>query len=97
MSIDIMNNQKAMDPFWTDSAADYLSGLILILFNEAKEEINLGSTQLMVSNLNDDKLENVIELNDLNHINKIENLNNYDKYPELDINKNNYFNFNKLI
>ncbi|MBO6145788.1 MAG: type IV secretory system conjugative DNA transfer family protein [Bacilli bacterium] len=46
----IMHNEKAMDPFWTDSAANYLTGLILILFKEGnEEEINLGSVQMMMS------------------------------------------------
>ena len=32
------------DPFWSNTSADYVTGLILILFKEAKiEEINLGS------------------------------------------------------
>ena len=33
-----------VDPFWTNTSADYVMGLILILFKEGKiEEINLGS------------------------------------------------------
>lgn len=53
----IMHKQDAMDPFWTDSAASYLTGLILTLFKEGKEEaINLGSIQVMIS-----KIENDIE------------------------------------
>lgn len=46
----LMHKQDAMDPFWTDSAASYLTGLILLLFKEAKEEeINLASIQVMAS------------------------------------------------
>lgn len=54
-SCNIMSIQNVIDPFWQDSAADYLSGLILILFNECNDEskINLGSVQLMVSSLNE--------------------------------------------
>ena len=38
------------DPFWTNSAADYLTGLTLILFKEGKkEEINLGSLTMLVN------------------------------------------------
>ena len=36
------------DPFWDNSAADYFTTLVLILFREGKEEeINLGSIQAM--------------------------------------------------
>ena len=46
----LMHDEKTMDPFWTNSAANYLTGLILILFKEGKEEeINLGSVQMMMS------------------------------------------------
>ena len=48
----IMTNQKAMDSFWQDSAASYLTGLILVLFKEGKEdEINLASVQIMISQI----------------------------------------------
>ena len=33
----LMHKQEVMDPFWTDSAASYLTGLIILLFKEAKE------------------------------------------------------------
>ena len=59
----IMHNEKTMDPFWTDSAANYLTGLILILFNEGKEEeINLGSVQMMMSlaDKNSDKFKEYV-------------------------------------
>ena len=48
----LMHKQEVMDPFWTDSAASYLTGLIILLFKEAKEEeINLGSIQVMISEI----------------------------------------------
>lgn len=38
------------DPFWENSAADYFTALVLIMFKEAKkEEINFGSIQLMLA------------------------------------------------
>lgn len=38
------------DPFWQNMAANYFTGLVLILFNEGKkEEINLGSIQVMMN------------------------------------------------
>ena len=37
------------DPFWENMASSYFTGLVLILFNDAKpEEINLGSIQVMM-------------------------------------------------
>ena len=56
-SKNLMTNQKSMDSFWQDSAASYLTGLILILFKEGKEEeINLASIQVMIS-----KIENNVD------------------------------------
>ena len=41
-------NNKADDPFWENTAADYFTGLSLALFDDAKEEqINLNSINLM--------------------------------------------------
>lgn len=38
------------DPFWSDMASNYFTGLVSILFKEATlEEINLGSIQVMMS------------------------------------------------
>lgn len=38
------------DPFWQNMAANYFTGLVLILFNDGKkEEINLGSIQIMMN------------------------------------------------
>lgn len=38
------------DPFWANMASNYFTGLVLILFNEAKEEeINIGSIQVMMT------------------------------------------------
>ena len=46
----IMHKQGSMDPFWTESAAYYLTGLILMLFKEADEdEVNLASIQVLIS------------------------------------------------
>jgi type IV secretory pathway TraG/TraD family ATPase VirD4 len=40
------------DPFWSNSAADYITGLILVLFKEAKEEeINLGSIGTLLNQI----------------------------------------------
>ena len=41
-------DNKSGDPFWEKTAADYFSGLILGLFDDAKEEeVNLNSVNLM--------------------------------------------------
>lgn len=38
------------DPFWANMASNYFTGLVLILFKEAKEEeINIGSIQVMMT------------------------------------------------
>lgn len=43
------DNQNG-DPFWQNMSANYFSGLVLILFNEAKEEeINMGSIQTLMT------------------------------------------------
>lgn len=50
MALEITKNDKAIDPFWQDSASTYFAGLTLLLFKTAKEdEINLGSVQMMLS------------------------------------------------
>ena len=64
----LMHNQNSVDPFWTDSAASYLTGLILTLFkNGSEEEINLGSVQVMISNAekNIDKFKEYVNKLDL--------------------------------
>ena len=44
----ILADEKAQDPFWTQASADYFSGLALGLFEDATEEqINLNSINLM--------------------------------------------------
>lgn len=49
-SKNIMHKQDIMDPFWTDSASSYLTGLILTLFKEGSvDEINLASVHIMIS------------------------------------------------
>ncbi len=49
-SYELMKNDFAIDPFWGNCASDYLTGIILLLFKEAKEEeINLASVQVMIS------------------------------------------------
>ena len=53
----LMYDSNAMDPFWNNSAASYLTGIILLLFNEAKEEeISLASVHVMIT-----QIENNIE------------------------------------
>lgn len=43
------DNQNA-DPFWQNMASSYFTGLVLILFEDAKpEEVNLGSVQVMMT------------------------------------------------
>lgn len=50
IALEITKNDKAIDPFWQDSASTYFTGLTLLLFKNAKEEeINLGSVQMMLS------------------------------------------------
>lgn len=64
----LMHKQGVMDPFWTDSASSYLTGLILLLFKEAsEEEINIGSIQVMISEIEKDieKVRNYINKLDL--------------------------------
>lgn len=44
------------DPFWTNSAINYFTGLVLYLFERAKkEEINLNSVEHLATELNDKK------------------------------------------
>ena len=46
---ELFKNDEAMDPFWQNSASDYLKGLTLLLFEIGKEEeINLGSVGMML-------------------------------------------------
>lgn len=48
LSIFMENNDS--DPFWENMASNYFTGLVLLLFKEAKfEEINIGSIQVMVT------------------------------------------------
>lgn len=59
LSISMVNNlaleifkedNSNSDPFWANMASNYFTGLVSILFKEAKiEEINLGSVQIMMS------------------------------------------------
>ncbi len=50
MAINIATDEKADDPFWTNSAADYLTGLSLGMFEDAKEdEISISTVNLMVT------------------------------------------------
>ncbi|HOZ53741.1 MAG TPA: type IV secretory system conjugative DNA transfer family protein [Bacilli bacterium] len=50
IAINIAVDEKADDPFWTASAADFLTGLSLGLFEDAKEDqINLNSVNLMMT------------------------------------------------
>lgn len=48
LALNILADEKANDPFWTNSSADYFAGLALGLFEDATEEqINLNSINLM--------------------------------------------------
>lgn len=50
LSSNIVVDGKAQDPFWQDSAASYLTGLSLAMFEDAKpEEININSINLMMT------------------------------------------------
>ena len=50
LSSNIVVDGKAQDPFWQDSAASYLTGLSLAMFEDAKpEEININSVNLMMT------------------------------------------------
>lgn len=59
LSISMVNNlaleifkedNSNADPFWANMASNYFTGLVSILFKEAKlEEVNLGSIQVMMS------------------------------------------------
>ena len=47
---EICKEKNQIDPFWANSAASYLTGLILIMFKNASEsQINLGSLTMMVN------------------------------------------------
>lgn len=46
----LLNEEISTDPFWTNTAADYFTGLALSLFKDGKEEeINLSSISAMIS------------------------------------------------
>ncbi len=50
MAINIASDEKTDDPFWTNSAADYLTGLSLAMFEDAKEdEISISTVNLMMT------------------------------------------------
>ena len=50
LATNIVVDGKGQDPFWQDSAASYLTGLSLALFEDAKEEeININSINLMMT------------------------------------------------
>jgi len=56
MAINIATDEKADDPFWTNSAADFLTGLSLGMFEDAKEdEISISSVNLMMT-VGDEKI-----------------------------------------
>lgn len=43
-------DDSTSDPFWTNMSASYFTGLVLVLFNNGKEEeVNLGSIQVMMA------------------------------------------------
>ena len=50
LSLNIVVDGQGNDPFWQNSAASYLTGLSLALFEDAKEEeININSINLMMT------------------------------------------------
>lgn len=50
LSSNIVVDGKANDPFWQDSAASYLTGLSLAMFEDANpDEININSVNLMMT------------------------------------------------
>ena len=50
LATNIVVDGQGNDPFWQDSAASYLTGLSLALFEDAKEdEININSVNLMMT------------------------------------------------
>ena len=50
LSTNIVVDGQGQDPFWQNSAASYLTGLSLALFEDAKEdEININSVNLMMT------------------------------------------------
>ena len=50
MAINIASDEKTDDPFWTNSAADYLTGLSLGMFEDASEdEISISTVNLMMT------------------------------------------------
>ena len=56
MAINIASDEKADDPFWTNSAADYLTGLSLGMFEDANEdEISISTVNLMMT-VGDEKI-----------------------------------------
>ena len=58
MAINIATDEKADDPFWTNSAADYLTGLSLGMFEDAKEEeVSISTVNLMMT-VGDEKIGN---------------------------------------
>lgn len=59
LALEIFKSDNSnIDPFWENMSANYFTGLVLILFNEAnKEEINIGSIQVLM-NQGELKLDN---------------------------------------
>lgn len=56
MAINIATDEKADDPFWTNSAADYLTGLSLGMFEDASEdEVSISTVNLMMT-VGDEKI-----------------------------------------
>lgn len=50
LALEIFKDDSGADPFWENMASNYFTGLVLLLFKEAKfEEINIGSIQVMIS------------------------------------------------
>ena len=50
LALNILSEQNSADPFWTNSAADYFTGLALGMFEDAKEtEVNINSINLMAT------------------------------------------------
>ncbi len=56
MSINIATDEKSDDPFWTNAASDFLTGLSLGMFEDAPEdEVSISTVNLMMT-VGDEKL-----------------------------------------
>lgn len=55
-------DSKNIDPFWTNSVINYFTGIVLYLFDKAKEEeINLSSVEKLSNEIINDKLKEFLK------------------------------------